>query len=255
MGLLTILRKIKQKEREMRILVVGLDNAGKSTILYSFEQLQTTTEPAQQCDEVADMIGNLNLDHAKISPTVGFQIKSFLHKAGYLLTIWDIGGQRSIRPYWRNHYAQTDALVFVIDGTDRERLLPDNNENVVNAGEDQAVMSIGSTVLETMQQVLGDDRTGGASLLIMVNKSDVSGAMTPAQVQQALQLDKWLKGRNYKIAACSAYTGQGITEGFDWIVKDVSDRLYHNHNHHHDAARVSGASSSPNQSEELSHKG
>lgn len=46
-------------------------------------------------------------------PTQGFNIKSLMHE-GFKLNVWDIGGQKSIRPYWRNYIDQTDALVFFI---------------------------------------------------------------------------------------------------------------------------------------------
>jgi ADP-ribosylation factor-like protein 3 len=69
-------------------LVLGLDNSGKTTILKKLS------------DE----------DISQIMPTQGFNIKSLMHD-GFKLNVWDIGGQKSIRPYWRNYYDQTDALV------------------------------------------------------------------------------------------------------------------------------------------------
>ena len=54
-------------------------------------------------------------------PTLGFNIKSVV-KDGFKLNVWDVGGQREIRPYWRNYFDNTDALVYVIDSADRERL-------------------------------------------------------------------------------------------------------------------------------------
>ncbi len=69
-------------------MVLGLDNSGKTTILKALS------------DET--------IDH--IMPTQGFNIKSLMH-AGFKLNVWDIGGQKSIRPYWRNYFDQTDALV------------------------------------------------------------------------------------------------------------------------------------------------
>ena len=50
-------------------------------------------------------------DITQIMPTQGFTIKSLMHE-GFKLNVWDIGGQKSIRPYWRNYIDQTDALVF-----------------------------------------------------------------------------------------------------------------------------------------------
>ena len=51
-------------------------------------------------------------------PTQGFNIKT-VSKDGFKLNVWDVGGQREIRPYWRNYFDNTDALVYVIDSADR----------------------------------------------------------------------------------------------------------------------------------------
>lgn len=100
MGLLTILKKVKQKEREMRLLMLGLDNAGKTTVVKKFN----------------------GEDIDQISPTLGFNIKTLQH-AGFKLNIWDVGGQTSLRSYWRNYFEQTDGLIWVVDSSDRARLL------------------------------------------------------------------------------------------------------------------------------------
>jgi ADP-ribosylation factor-like protein 3 len=88
MGLLTLLRKLKRTEKEARLLVLGLDNAGKTTILKKLSEE----------------------DIESIMPTQGFNIKSLSHD-GFKLNVWDIGGQKAIRPYWKNYYEHTDALV------------------------------------------------------------------------------------------------------------------------------------------------
>jgi ADP-ribosylation factor-like protein 2 len=88
MGLLTTLKKLKEKEREVRVLILGLDNAGKTTIL--------------------KRINGENID--EISPTLGFNIKT-LEYNGFKLNMWDIGGQSSIRSYWRNYFEQTGICI------------------------------------------------------------------------------------------------------------------------------------------------
>jgi ADP-ribosylation factor-like protein 2 len=90
MGLLSILKKVKQKEKELRLLFLGLDNAGKTTILKKFN----------------------GEDITEISPTLGFNIKTLEHM-GYTLNIWDIGGQTTLRSYWRNYFEATDGIVWV----------------------------------------------------------------------------------------------------------------------------------------------
>lgn len=99
MGLLTILKKIKQKEQELRILILGLDNAGKTTIMKKFN----------------------GEDTKEISPTVGFNIKTVEYK-GYSINMWDVGGQKTIRTYWRNYFEQTDGIMWVVDSVDQWRL-------------------------------------------------------------------------------------------------------------------------------------
>ena len=69
---------------------MGLDNAGKTTLLKSLA----------------------SEDIAHITPTQGFNIKS-VQSEGFRLNVWDIGGQRKIRPYWRNYFENTDVLVSI----------------------------------------------------------------------------------------------------------------------------------------------
>lgn len=88
-GLLALLRKLRSApEKEVRILLLGLDNAGKTTILKQLASEEVT----------------------QVTPTAGFNIKSVISD-GFKLNVWDIGGQQKIRPYWKNYFENTDALV------------------------------------------------------------------------------------------------------------------------------------------------
>jgi ADP-ribosylation factor-like protein 3 len=99
MGLLTLLRKMKRQEREPRILILGLDNAGKTSIL------------KQLSDE----------DPMSTQPTQGFNIKS-VQVDGFKLNCWDIGGQRAIRQFWNQFFDDVDVLIYVVDSADKRRL-------------------------------------------------------------------------------------------------------------------------------------
>jgi ADP-ribosylation factor-like protein 3 len=88
MGLFSFLRSLKKSNREMRILVLGLDNAGKTSFLKNLGD-----------EEISN-----------IKPTQGFNVKT-VSKDGIKLTVWDIGGQETIRAYWRNYYQGTNVLV------------------------------------------------------------------------------------------------------------------------------------------------
>lgn len=102
-GLLSILRKLKSSpNKELRILLLGLDNAGKTTLLKA--------------------LASEDITH--ITPTQGFNIKS-VQSEGFKLNVWDIGGQRNIRPYWRNYFENTDVLVSLYLGTYNMQLQSD----------------------------------------------------------------------------------------------------------------------------------
>ena len=107
-----------------------------------------------------------------------------------------MGGQTSIRPYWRCYYANTAAVIFVVDSTDIERL---------------------NTASEELTAMLNEDELRNAGLLVFANKQDQPGAKGAGEISEALQLGE-LRDRNWSIVACSAVDGSGIAEGMDWLV-------------------------------------
>ncbi|TDL29016.1 ARF/SAR superfamily [Rickenella mellea] len=139
-----------------------------------------------------------------VSPTLGFNIKTFVH-GRYTLNIWDVGGQRTLRPYWRNYFEQTDAIVWVVDSGDRLRM---------------------QDCKEELHKLLQEDRLTGASLLVFANKQDINGSMTDAEIRDALDLPN-IKSHNWKIWPCSAVTGKNLVTGLDWVVGDIARRLYY----------------------------
>ena len=86
-------------KQAMRILMVGLDAAGKTTILYKLK-----------LGEIVTTI-----------PTIGFNVETVEYK-NISFTVWDVGGQDKIRPLWRHYFQNTQGLIFVIDSNDRERV-------------------------------------------------------------------------------------------------------------------------------------
>lgn len=176
MGLLNILKKLKKNEKEARILVLGLDNAGKTTILKKLSEEDIT----------------------HIMPTQGFNIKSLVHE-GFKLNVWDIGGQKTIRPYWSNYFESTDALVFVIDSSDRRRLEESGSE---------------------LNELLQDDRLAGIPLLVFANKQDLLQAKPAAEISDTLCLHN-IRDRAWTIQACSGKTMEGLQDGMEWMVSTI----------------------------------
>lgn len=94
----SILNRLFNK-KQVRILMIGLDAAGKTTILYKLKLGEIVTTV----------------------PTVGFNVESVEYK-NICFTVWDIGGQDKIRTLWRHYYQNTDGIIFVVDSTDRKRI-------------------------------------------------------------------------------------------------------------------------------------
>eukprot|EP00866_Antonospora_locustae_P000732 jgi/Antlo1/732/166 len=108
MGLSTMIRKIKKERGELKMLILGLDNSGKTTILH------------KQFGLVAEYL----------PPTFGYRIHSIQHGPWSLLFL-DVGGQQSFRKYWTNYYEGLDGLVYVFDLTD-PRPVSSHLESIVN---------------------------------------------------------------------------------------------------------------------------
>ncbi|OBA17600.1 uncharacterized protein OGAPODRAFT_86058 [Ogataea polymorpha] len=182
MGLLSIIRKQKLKEKEVRLLLLGLDNSGKSTIVKS-------------------MLGQ---DVKETSPTMGFDICTVSY-AGFNINIWDIGGQTSLRAFWFNYFEKTDFLMWVIDSSSLHRL----QENFVE-----------------FSRVLGEDRLAGCGVVIMVNKMDLfTGDRDELRTEiiRILGLER-LENHAWQIIFGSAYTGENIRAGLDWIVAEYKTK-------------------------------
>lgn len=163
-------------EKEQRILIIGLDGAGKTTILYRLQ--------------VGDVVTTI--------PTIGFNVETVTYK-NLKFQVWDLGGQTSIRPYWRCYYANTDAVIYVIDSQDSERLGVTKDELI---------------------SMLSEEELKGAVLMVLANKQDMPNAMTPAKITEALGLTA-LKTRTWQIFKTSAKTGEGLDTAMDWLVEQL----------------------------------
>merc|ERR1712083_662603 len=167
-------------KQEKRILMVGLDAAGKTTILYKLK--------------LGDVVTTI--------PTIGFNVETVEYK-NIEFTVWDIGGQHLIRPLWRHYYQGTEAVIFVVDSNDRERIDGGGNENDDN-------------VRDQLHSMLADDELRNAALLVLANKQDLPNAMSVNQITERLKLNK-LRNRDWYIQGSCARSGDGLYEGLDWL--------------------------------------
>jgi len=79
--------------------------------------------------------------------------------------MWDVGGQKSLRSYWRNYFECTDGLVWVVDSADRMRL---------------------ESCKQELQVLLQEERLAGATLLVLCNKQDLAGALNSTEIKEVL---------------------------------------------------------------------
>ena len=165
---------LSKGKKKTRILLLGLDGAGKTTILYK-----------------------LQLGEYMITvPTIGFNVETVEYN-NLSMTIWDVGGQTSIRKLWKHYFSGTNAIVYVIDSSDQERL---------------------DLAKEELASLLADEELQNADLLVLANKMDIAKLRT-GQIMDKMDLQKLR--REWKIQGTCGSTGEGIFEGFDWLSKTI----------------------------------
>ncbi|GMH75990.1 hypothetical protein TL16_g06934, partial [Triparma laevis f. inornata] len=161
--------------QEKRLLLLGLDAAGKTTLLYSLK-----------LNECVHSV-----------PTVGFNVEHITYKK-MDMTMWDVGGQDKIRRLWNHYYRGTDALIYVVDSCDRDRMEEARFE---------------------LHKILTNDevKQTNRAVLVYANKQDLPGALNPAEVVQKLELNSINPSLEWYCQGSTATNGGGLYEGLDWL--------------------------------------
>lgn len=94
--------------------MLGLDAAGKTTILYKLK--------------LGEVVSSV--------PTIGFNVETVEYK-NVKFTVWDVGGQDKIRLLWRHYYQNTQGLIFVVDSSDKDRIDIAREELMRMLGEEE----------------------------------------------------------------------------------------------------------------------
>lgn len=179
--------KLSHSGKEYRVTMIGLDGAGKTTLLYKMK---------------------LN-EEVHTIPTIGFNVETVEHK-NIKFTCWDVGGQSKIRPLWNHYFTNTDAVIFVVDSADVDRISdidPGNTE----------------TVEYELRRILSCQELDKAVLLVLANKQDVKNALHVDTIRNRIGLDK-LRNRRWYIQGTDAITGRGIDIAFDWLVNTMKSK-------------------------------
>ncbi|XP_028328113.1 ADP-ribosylation factor-like protein 14 [Gouania willdenowi] len=170
---------LASKPPEAHVLLLGLDNAGKSTLLYKLKH------------------------NASVStvPTIGFNVEMFeakKNRKNISVTVWDVGGQNKMREHWDAFHHSAAAVVWVLDSSDRERL-------------DEARTELENT--------LRSEQLRGRPLILLANKQDVNGALTGTEIKDCFNLRKICSSRDWFVQPCSGSTGVGVDEAFRKVVQ------------------------------------
>ncbi|ETV98791.1 hypothetical protein H310_08301 [Aphanomyces invadans] len=172
-----VLDRLSGKATPRKIYIVGLANAGKTSILYHFRYHEA--EPTV--------------------PTIGFNVETFKYQT-VVFTAWDFSGREQLRPLWRYYFDNTTAVIFVVDST--------SNVLLQEAAE----------VLHGLFQV---EELHDTPFLVYLNKQDAPNCLSVDALTDGLRLSSVVSHR-WHVQPCSAYSGDGLYEGMDWVCRVVA---------------------------------
>ena len=221
---------------EYSILLLGLDNAGKTTL---HEQIKAL--PTNRSSDSGQAHPNL-----KTVPTVGQNVSTVAVGDVYL-KIWDVGGQHSLRGLWQSYYKSAHAIVYVVDSTDIGDAdvgkLPPARDGA--AGEGGAGAAASNAIRSPVSPNVGGDDEGrldecrmvledvlqnedaeGVPLLVLANKQDREDCVEVVRIKEGfvrkvIEGEKGGSVRDSRVLPCSALTGTGVQEAVEWLCSRV----------------------------------
>ena len=164
-------------------------------------------------------------------PTVGFNVENVQLRNNLSLTVWDIGGQKTVSPcttlsltyihlylcanavlvflvqlwyqiraLWRHYYRGSNAIVWMVDSSDIERI---------------------ELAKEELSQLMIEPELSGIPLLVFANKQDLPRALSGQEMDNRMELPKMCRSRHWFVQECIATKGEGIYEGFNWLAEKL----------------------------------
>lgn len=168
-----------------QVLLIGLDNAGKSSFLEQVKRLYGSG-PATPLD--------------KIPPTVGLNIGHLQVERSELL-VWDLGGQRALRAIWDKYSGSAHAIIYMVDAADRARF---------------------PEAREAFERLLARPDTAGATVLVLANKCDLADVALPDEIHETLRLVEVYETSVCRLQPVSAKTGEGLELAIKWLHDSLS---------------------------------
>ena len=168
---------------EARILVIGLDNSGKTTLINHIKPQKAIAT-------------------FEVTPTVGYQVETFT-KHNLNFTILDMSGSSTYRSLWEQYYNDVSAIIFVLDSTDKVRMCIARDE-----------------LDELLNNPLIKSRS--LPICFFANKMDVPGSLTPVDCMRGMGLEK-IDNKPWHITSSNALTGAGVDEGVMWLAEKLME--------------------------------
>jgi len=189
-GMYTLLsglyKHLTQKD-EYFILILGLDNAGKTTFLESAKTKLTPNHTGANLSRITTTVG-LNLGKIDID--------------GVRLNFWDLGGQTELQALWDKYYQECHAVIYVVDSGDGERIEQSKT---------------------TFSSMIKSVHLCGVPLLVAANKQDLSDCMGVREVKPLFEeCVEEVGSREVMTLATSGLEGLGVREGIEWVAQAVA---------------------------------
>ena len=244
-------------KEEYSILLLGLDNAGKTTLMNQIRALYNTT--SSSVDISAGQTGDLPASSTagNTVPTVGQNVTT-IDLPDMYVKIWDVGGQMSLRRLWTSYYKSCHAIVFVVDSSDLGQMEEENENLGPNTpgttrpwqGRRKSSWAIPSDsadadkppptpitpsmlssafekgrldeCIAVLESVLGHEDTGGVPILVLANKQDREDALEVVRIKEGFvrpvfEGEKGQMIRDSRVLPVSALKGTGVKEAVEWI--------------------------------------
>lgn len=173
---------LSSKKKEAKVLCIGLDNSGKSTIINSIKAN--------------------DFQVSVIQPTTGFNTEKVSIK-GMLFTIFDMSGGTRYRNLWEHYFSEVDAVIFVVDVSDKMRVVVAKEELDFMLAHD-------------------DFKPRNIPILLLANKVDLQGGASVGEIKCDLELDK-IRSKKWNIIGCNGKNGDGVETGFDWLIQAIRE--------------------------------
>lgn len=217
------------RREQYNLLILGLDNAGKTTFLEHIKLLypavnETLKEKEQRVSQGSSVMEGNEEDSVKILkgkrilPTVGQNTSTVRFKSNESsvsmansaqfrninLKFWDLGGQRSLRTMWSRYYRSCHGIIFIIDSTDTERF---------------------QECYETLMEIAHDsswalDGTVSVPILMLANKQDLPQAVDLVTLKTGVFIEvvSQLEATDLKLLPVSVLENHGLRDSLDWLV-------------------------------------